>query len=50
MVVLVVAKFAWFVLAVCFSTGYEMSLIPSLDSRCVIEDGGEWNSGRLRCG
>ena len=37
-------------LCVSFSIGSGISLTSSSESCRVIEDGGEWNSGRLRCG
>ena len=50
MYVLVVTIFAWLDLSVSLSIGWEISLTSSSESWCVIEDGGEWNSARFRCG
>ena len=50
MYVLVVTIFAWLDLSVSLSIGWEISLTSSSESWCVIEDGGEWNLGKFRCG
>ena len=50
MYVLVVAIFAWLAFSVSLSIGWEILLTSSLESWRVIEDGGEWNSGKFRCG
>ena len=47
---LVATVLAWFAFSVSLPTGCEMSLTLSSESLCVIEDGGEWNSGKFRCG
>ena len=49
MLMLVATVLAWFAFSVSLPTGCEMSLTSSLESLCVIEDGGEWNSGKFRC-
>ena len=50
MCMLVVTVFAWLAFSVSLSIGCEMSLTSSSESWRVIEDGGEWNSGKFRCG
>ena len=50
MYVLVVTVFAWLTFSACSSIGCEISLTSSSESWWVIEDGGEWNSGKFRCG
>ena len=50
MLMLVATVLAWFAFSVSLPTGCEMSLTSSSESWYVIEDGGEWNSGKFRCG